>query len=147
MGGERMAERMARGRLGEAGRTHRLLHGPLQDLLVQVMAPLLSGIGINGAMTGRKDILPAPLAASIRVFSGQRIGQRDLAKTGIQIVIVNRLDLLQVTLQGFNDCGGQQSDPILETLPIVDGYLPHGEIHILDPQAQALHQPETSPIQ
>lgn len=69
MGGERMAECMARRRFGDARRAHRLLHRPLQHFLVEVMAPLLPGISINGAMTGRKDILPAPLAAGIRVFS------------------------------------------------------------------------------
>ncbi|MNN73920.1 hypothetical protein D3C81_1900770 [compost metagenome] len=50
-------------------------------------------------------------------------------------------------LQRLQQTARQYSDPILHALAVAYQNLSAGEVHILDPQAQHLHQPHARAIQ
>ena len=93
-----MAHSMATCRFGDSRIPNGHLDGPLQDFLIEVMPPLLAGIGINRPLAGWEDLLPAPFPARVAVFPFQGVGQIHLAESGPQILLMNFFHLLQIPL-------------------------------------------------
>jgi hypothetical protein len=60
---------------------------------------------------------------------------------------VELLDGVEMALQRLVDAVGQHGHPIVGALALADGDLVHGKIDVLDPQPQALHQPQARAIE
>src|ERR1041384_4854551 len=96
---ERMPQRMAGRRLGDASRSHRSFHCVLENGLVDVMTALFPAPGIDREARGRKGILPRPLPLRVWVFSPERSGKKYAAKPSGQIFLVLRLYLAKMAFQ------------------------------------------------
>lgn len=75
MGGERMAQGVAGGVLGDAGLPGRVVKGPLHASLMKVVTAPLSGPRIQAKGRRGEDELPAPLPLRIGVFPRQAYGR------------------------------------------------------------------------
>lgn len=100
VGGEGVAERMAGHPFVETGLARCILHRPLQDALMEVMASL-QAIGIFPARARRKDPLPAPRSRRGGNLALDGFRDPDGAESVLQIVVVNCTRLLELmTEQG-----------------------------------------------
>src|SRR4030095_5069421 len=97
--GKRVPEGMARGGLGNPRAPDRVLDRPLEDRLVQVVAATLTGHAVHVEASRRKDPLPSPGAAGIRVLAQERPGQLDPARTMPKIAFVLPARTLEVDAQ------------------------------------------------
>ena len=70
-----LTKRMASDRLGQASLMHSLRDRPLNEGLVDVMTPLIASRRVSPAALLRKDKLPVPLAARIRILACQGVLQ------------------------------------------------------------------------
>jgi len=140
MGGEGVAEGMRRGPLSEACPTDGLGHGALYHGLVQVMTAALARGAVEVEAGGRKDPLPRPLPAGVRILAGQGPGQLDPAGTACQVGLVLPLYSLQVLGEGPLGHCWPDSDAILGALAVADDDLTRCEVDVLDSQAGALEQ-------
>ena len=68
---ERVAQGVGAGALGQRGLTDRELEGPLQDRLVQVVAPQLAGQPVSIESRGRENPLPDLFPAGVPVLPRQ----------------------------------------------------------------------------
>src|SRR5690606_1490975 len=75
VGGERVAQGVAGGRLGDARAAHRRLHRPLQQALLVVVPAHHAATRIDAAPARREHVLPAPLARGADILALQRVGQ------------------------------------------------------------------------
>ena len=69
-----MSERVAGHALGDRGALGRVADGTLEDGLMEVVAAVLSGLAMKVTTSRRKDPLPHPFPACMRILSGQRRG-------------------------------------------------------------------------
>jgi hypothetical protein len=72
-------------RLRQAGPTHRLLDGLLQDRFVQMVPPTLTRRRIHVGARRREQPVPSQLAPGVRILPHQRIRQRNPAVAAAQI--------------------------------------------------------------
>lgn len=77
MGGEGMPKRVATRTLRHACPCRRFLDRALDDRFIDVMPPLLSGLGIRPTVFLRKDPLPAPISRGVGIFAVQSVGHLD----------------------------------------------------------------------
>jgi hypothetical protein len=67
-------EGMARGGLGDAGGTDRVLHGALENGFVEMVAATLAGNVVHVESRGREDPLPRPFTPSVWVLAEEGSG-------------------------------------------------------------------------
>jgi hypothetical protein len=65
----------------------------------------------------------------------------------LQVEEVEAVDGLQVLLEWRDKAGREHGDPVLESFSVSDCDLALGEVDVLDPQAEALHEAEAAPIE
>src|SRR6187549_1838272 len=126
MGGERMAQRVHGGRLGDAGGTDRRLEVPLQALLVEVMAAarqrplLLTAASRIGAQPGRREEPePGPAFRGTLVLGGEGVRQVDAgAVLPLLVKQPEATGLLELLAQGPIERARQHDDAILATLAV-----------------------------
>src|SRR6266542_4865966 len=85
VGRKAVSKCLAAGRLGEASGLDSRLDGLLQPALVKMMPPQCIRARIFGEPIRRKDILPAPLAAGIRILAVEREREIDRAIAALKI--------------------------------------------------------------
>src|SRR6266540_4373511 len=83
-----MPQRVATRLLWYAARTECLLERALHHRLVHVVAAALTGLGILIHPPRRKDPLPPPLSARIRVLQTERTGQRHPTRSSRDVALV-----------------------------------------------------------
>src|SRR5712691_2031511 len=105
VGGEGVTEGVAGGRLGNAGRADRVLHGPLENGFVEMVAAPLAGEPVHVDARRREDPLPAPLTARVRVLARERSRQLDPAGALPEVGLVLLAPALNVSGQGGLDGG------------------------------------------
>src|SRR2546425_506667 len=88
VGRKRMAQGVAARGLGDAGLAYGNLDEPLQDGLVQVMAPPLPRLEVAIPPGGGEYPLPSPLARGVGVFLREGAGELDVPPAMSQIVLV-----------------------------------------------------------
>ncbi len=76
--GERVAERMTGGKLGDAGQPCRVLERPLQDRFVSVMSPALAARLVKVHARRGEHPLPGPFQAGARIFALKGIRESDV---------------------------------------------------------------------
>lgn len=74
VGGETVAQRMRRGRLGDTGLLHGAFEGALEGLRIDVVAPDDATAWIGGEAILRKQPELGPAAARAWIFAVQRMG-------------------------------------------------------------------------
>ena len=75
------------------------------------------------------------------------MGQVDCAEALGQILLVRPFDDAQMVLEGDDETFGQYGHSISCPLAVTDGDSAVVEIQVLDPQTQALHQPQAGAIE
>src|SRR6266850_8509135 len=70
-----MAQRVAAHALGDARGVRRFADRALRHRVVEMMASYHTVLRIGGAVTGRKHVLPEPLAARTRILARERVGR------------------------------------------------------------------------
>ena len=138
---------MAAGRLGEASGLDSRLDGLLQPALVKMMPPQCIRARIFGESIRWKDILPAPLAAGIRILAVECEGEIDRAITALKIRGVPALDELQLELKWRGQPLRQHRHTIFLTFAIAHCQLITVEIQVFHTQPDTLHQPQAAAIE
>ena len=87
-----MAQSVATDRLSKAHLSCSLSDGSLQDRLMQVVSPLLSGAWVNTDLRGWEHPLPPPLSIRIRILSLQGVRQQDSTEAALQVALVQGAD-------------------------------------------------------
>ena len=146
MGGKRMTQHMRAHRLGDGRQPGRLAHRALHRFGVNMMAPLellprdRVGARIDGAHRRRKDKLPRPTPVCFRIFDRQRMRQMDAAKSCLKVFFMQRLRLLQLTLQRLHQVFRQYGNSIFIAFAFANQNLAPRKFNILDAQTQCLQQ-------
>ena len=104
-----------------------------------MVASYFFGLWVLGAVGGWEEILPFPFFVGVWGFILDRIREMDGAVTFCQVLIMDGFDVLELALQGFDQCGGKRSDAVAAPFAITDNDLSVGEVDIFDAQAQAFH--------
>ncbi len=125
---------MRSGRLREPRIAHRLPHRPLERLIGKMMATNDAGTRITRELRRRKDVLPGPLPACLRILARERIGQPDGAESGSEIASMQLASVLELFPQQRLDGARQNSDPVFVTFAVPDQYLASAEVDVLYPQ-------------
>src|ERR1041384_7873031 len=74
------------------------------------------------------------------------MGQGNLAEAAGEILLMEEFDLGEVQLEFLLNFSRQECGPIPSTLRVPDDNLARREIEVLDPQADALTQPEPAAV-
>src|SRR5258706_13865021 len=86
-----MAQRVAAHALGDARGVRRFADRALRHRVVEMMASYHTVLRIGGAVTGRKHVLPEPLATRTRILARERVWQAHLAISRLQVPCAPRL--------------------------------------------------------
>ena len=144
---ERVPQRMRRGGLRNAGAPQGLAHRPLERLVADVVPPLDAASWVERAAIGGKNILPAPIARSVRVFSFERRRQPDSAESGTKITRMKFLGLAQLHAEGVYQALGKYRDPVLRALSVANEDCAAREVDVLDSQTSGLHDAQPRAIE
>jgi len=147
VGGERVAEGVAGNAPGDAGPAGGSLDGLLQAVGVEVGAAEHACARVGGESVGRKDVLPGPFSAGVRVFAFQGEGEFDAAVALAQVVLVYLFDAAEVFLERGDDGAGQQGDAVFHAFAVADGDLNAGKVNVFDAQGEALVQAEAATVE
>jgi hypothetical protein len=121
----------------------RALHGRL----VRMVATCFPGMRVHGQARGRKDILPAPVPAGIRVFALECVRQVDLTVADCQVASMQVTKAHEMLPQGRHQRRRQNAHPILESLPLAHRDLAPQKTHVLHPQPEAFEDAYSGPVQ
>jgi len=139
---------MRANRFNEASLASGQPNGLLQAAFVHMMATNDSGgARVGGEAVGGEDILPAPFAIGIGVFSFQGEGQVDGPITFFEVGSMELFHPRQMRLEGFNELVGQDRYPIFHPFAFADEDLMLGEVQIFDSQADTFHQTQTASVE
>src|SRR2546425_9134725 len=116
MRGKRMTKGVARRAVRVARPPHRLLHSALKHGFVQVMPAALARLPVDVDTRGRKHPLPRPLAAGVRVLSGQRPRELHPAGAVPEIGLVLPPDHLDMPDEIGSHDGGQHRHAVAVAL-------------------------------
>ena len=100
MGGERLAKGMARGGLGDARGTDRVLHRALENGFVEVVAATLARDVVHIEARGREDPLPRLFARGIWILPEE--GTRQIDKSVLAALAVTDDDLVRREVDVFH---------------------------------------------
>ena len=142
-----MPERVRGGGLGDSRPTNSFLHNSLQNSFVHVVSTLFSCNSIGEMAGSRKDPLPAPLLAGIRVLSFECIRKRHSAQAAIQVTLMLLLYNFKMFRQCFLHRRRKHGMAVFIAFTGTHENLIAGEIDIFDSQLQALHQSQARSVQ
>ena len=114
--GKGMTQTMNGSRLIDTRLPGSIPHQALRNLITDMVAAHHPAPGIDGKITGRKEVLPPELLRGRRIFAVKREGQIDSTMPGRQILIMNAPDGLDLILEWFIKFTGKKRAPILVPL-------------------------------
>ena len=123
-------QRVATNGLRQAGPPSGVTHRALEQRLVHVIAHDAAVAGLHRQTAGRKDELPEPIAARLRLSAREPRRQRGRAVPTAHVKIVHGLDPREVLRERFPKAPGKHGDPVLHPLPFPDDDLLPLEIQI-----------------
>jgi hypothetical protein len=142
-----MAQAVGGGVFGDASGTDGGFDGALDDGLMEVVPPPISGGAVH-IVTGRwENPLPRPVAARGRVLSVEGVGERDRARAGGEILGVLSTYLDEVRTQRGLDAGGKHGHAIFASFPVVNGELVAVEVQVLGAKLRALEDAQACSVQ
>ena len=89
---------MTRGRFGDARLAYSAMHSPLEHLFVGMMPPDDASARVAGEPSGRKHVLPCPVAIGMGIFTLQSVREIDGPMACLQITRVQVFDALEMLL-------------------------------------------------
>ena len=105
------------------------------------------GGGVHGTNGGGKDILPVNFPGGVGVFSFEGVGEGRFAEAFLHVPLVNGFCdpylFLKVVAQGV----GEHDSPVFFALSVADEDLAVAEVQILDAQAQAFGEAQSTSIE
>jgi hypothetical protein len=99
MSGEAVPKGVAGHVFGNTGLGHSFFYSPLEDRLVDMMAPLFLCFPIFSAAFLRKDPLPAPICGGVGVFSVKSIRHLNPAPAVSQVLFMDFPGSLKMSLE------------------------------------------------
>ena len=105
-GSDRIRQPVERG-LRNAGAPQSLAHRALERLVAHMVSPLDAASWIKRATIGEKDVLPAPIGSSVRVFSFERRRQPDGAESGSKVARMKLLGIPQMHAEWLDETLGK----------------------------------------
>ena len=124
-----------------------VVHGPLHDTRVDVVAALTAGAAVGPAALLREDPLPAPLARGARVLALERVGKLDRAPAVGEVAVVEELRAAQLVAEVGDERLRERRGTVLAALARADGELTSGEVEVEHAEAQALVEPQACAVQ
>ena len=110
VGSERVAECVAGDMLFDVGQSRGFFDGALKDGFVQIVPAPNSGFGVGIVPMRGKYPLPSPSAVCIRVLSGKRFRQSNVAPSFLQILFESYADIFDVQFQARLDRGEMRQE-------------------------------------
>src|SRR2546422_32543 len=146
MSGEAMTQCVTASVLDDARISNRSFQRVLNGRVRDVVSALHAAARIQRAVSGRKYVLPTPVACGPRILSRQRVRQEYLATAVLQVLLVHYLHFREMAFQWLLQALRQHRNPILFSFPVANRYLSVSEVQILNPQAQTFHQSEAGTV-
>src|SRR5262249_23082158 len=147
MSGEGVAQGVAGDALAQIRGLRGGVHRPLHHRLVPMMSSLESARLVAPAAARRKDPLPEPLLVRVRELSLQGGGEGHRSETGVEILCVYVLYVLEVVAQRRDRGLREDGDAIALPLRIADEQLAAREVDVLHAQAQSFQQTQTAAVE
>lgn len=119
----------------------------MQNALVQVVTPDLTGGRVPVGARGGEDPLPFPFPGRAGVLAGEGAGQIDESSTPGYVLLMLTLHSPEVTAKVGLDVGRKQAPPVTATLPRPHYELAGPEVEVLDPQLRAFEQAEAGAVE
>ena len=133
--------------LGDAGLADGLLDGPLECLLADVVAAGEAGARVEGGGAGGEDPLPVERPAGAGVLAVEGVGQGDAGQVCGQVVLVEQSDALELAGEWLAEGLGEHGDAVLRPFAVADGDLAHLKVHVLDSEADAVHEAQAGAVE
>lgn len=137
MTGVRVAERMGRNALGDAGTRGGLFDGTLDVGFVKVIAAHFAGLGQEGKLGGREEPLPDVIAGGVFVFLLELPRQEGASVTFSEILGVEAADILHLLSNLRQGTTGQGYSSIFLAFPVMDRKEHGVKIEAMDAQIAA----------
>ena len=144
---KRMAEGVTGDRLGQPGLADGSLDRFLQAIFIHMVAAGFAAARIAGRERCWEDVLPTPFPVGIRIFDVQGSWQIHPAVAPLQILFMKDFHPLQMRLENWHQTYRQHRHPIPWTFGVAQRDQMLCEIHVLDPEADALHEAHAGPIE
>ncbi len=119
----------------------------LEGGLGQMMPSLDPRARVDRSPGRGEDVLPGGLAIGVGILLGQGVGEVDAAEPLGDIAFVPAPDAGDLILQGFRQRPWQEGHAVLLPLAVADDEVVLAEIDVLDPEAEAFHQPQTGAVE
>jgi hypothetical protein len=133
-------------RLYDPGATHGAPDGFLRGGLGQRVPSLEPGARVDRSPGRGEDVLPGRLAIGVGILLGQGMRQVDSTEPRGDIPIVPAPNGIDLPHQGFHQRSGQEGHAVFLPLAVADDEVLLAEIDVLDPEAEAFHQPQPGTI-
>ena len=133
--------------LDDAGGADRPLDGLLQGGFGQMVAADGPGARFRRPTARREEVLPAELSVGLRVFLGQGVGQVHPTEAVAQVGDVDGEDVVNLAAERLDQRGREDGRPVPLPLAVADDDARLVEVDILDPQPEALHQPQARAVE
>jgi len=142
-----VAQRVARGRFGDAGRVHRGSKGALEDRFVEVMPASLAGGSVEVQARCGEHPLPGPFARGGRILEAQRAGEFDATRAGAEVGGV----LVPGVFELLPEIGGggywEECDAIPSALALSNDDMAGAKVQIFDAESGALGDAQAGAVQ
>jgi hypothetical protein len=147
MSGKRVAQRVARGGLGDAGRLHCASKGSLKDGFVEVVPATLAGVGVDVEACCWEHPLPRPFSCGGWILETECAGELDVARAGAEVGRVLALGSFELPPEIGRDGLWEERDAILQALALPNDDLTRAEVQVLDTQSGALGDAQAGTVE
>ena len=146
VGGERVAEGVTAGFLGDAGFADRGIDCFSDDRLVQMVATNDAGSRILAVGAGGKDVLPTPVGGGVGVLSVKGLGEVHSAEAVGEVALVDIFHLHEMVLETLTTGFGEEGGSVFVALAVADGDVSEVEVEVLDSESEALEDPHPGAV-
>ena len=146
MGGEGVTKSVGADALTEARPSCRLGDFALKDGFMQVVTAILAVIRAVRAGRGEHP-LPDPASVGARELLCEVIGERDVARTFLEVALVLTTHDLQMTPEVLEYGLREERESVAAALAVADHHLAAVEVDVLNPELSALEQAKARPVQ
>ncbi len=123
---------MATCRFSNSGAINRSVDRSLDHGFVHVVAPRGSSFGFRESAGCGENVLPAPLAVGVWIFTGEGMRQLNLPRPVLKISFVDVANALDVLMEGWRYLCWQHRNTVLSAFAVADHDFEPFEIDVLD---------------
>ena len=144
--GETVPQRMGGDPLVDLGLARRLANGPLKRAVLEMVTPVHPGMGIERNLARGEEPEPLPGSPRTRILTFQRLGQPNAGQPGGPVLVIEPAQPVPVRAQPLRQALGQHRDAVLVSFARPHHHLQPRRVHVLDPQAEQFHDPQTAAV-